>query len=156
MLETDWLEKGDLIEDFSSFIGIDALRKPRRMNESFAAEYVEYVRFLNRSFGCSLPDEIRKRVIAILKMASSGKPKLAVSDAQADWILNVHRELEERVRERFFPDRPFLLSGKFRGGGGMPMPLTKRRMAEIESEIGDKLGRTNWKPNALVPDCDCG
>ena len=150
LLETDWLEKGDLIEDFASVVGVGALRKPGRMNESFAAEYVEYVRFLNRDFGRSLPDEIRKRVLEILKMASSGKPKLAVSDAQADSLLNSHRELEERVREKFFPDRPLLFSEKFRGGGVMPPPLTDRRMEEIESRIGDELGRIDWKPNALA------
>ena len=154
LLETDWLNNGDLIEDFSSIVGVGSLYKPGRMNESFAAEHVDYVRFLNRSFGLSLPDETRKRVLAILKLESSGKPKLAASDAQAFSILKVHRELEEKVRARFFPERPLLFSKKSRGGGIMPSPLTKRRKAEIETEINDKLGRTDWKPNA--PECgDC-
>ena len=150
LLETDWLEKGDLIEDFSSLVGVDAFRKPGRMNESIAAEYVEYVRFLNRSCGRALPDETRRRVLAILKTASSGKPKLAASGEQADSILRMHRELEERVRERFFPDRTLLFTEKSRGAGVMPAPLTKRGMAKIESEIGDKLGRIDWKPSALA------
>lgn len=156
LLDADWLVKGDLIEDFSSLVGTDALRKPGRMNESIAAEYVEYVRFLNRSFGRALPDETRRRVLAILKSASSGKPKLAASDEQADSILSVHRELEERVRDRFFPDRPLLFSKKFRGAGVMPSSLTKRGMAKIESEIGDKLGRIDWKPSALACGGDGG
>ena len=145
LAESDWLVKGDLIEDFSSLIGIDALRKPGRENESFAAEYVEYVRFLNRSFGHSLPDDIRVDVLKALRDASSGKPKLAASYEQVDLILKVHQELEERVREKFFPDRPFLFSRKLRNRGVMPLPLTNCRKGKIESEISEALG-TDWDP----------
>ena len=150
LLETDWLEYGDLIEDFQSHLGVDSLRKPGRMNESFAAEYVEYVRYMNRNFGLSLPEETRQRVLALLKRASSGKPKLAVSDAQAESILNIHGELEKRIREKFFPDRQFLFSKKFRGDGVMPTPLTNRRMTEIESEFRHKLGPVKWMPNVIA------
>ena len=140
LLEPDWLEKSDLIEDFSSVIGIGGLRKPDRMNESFAAEYVEYIRFLNRKFGRMQPEDFRWRTYALLQIASSGKPKLAASEKQADAIRSVHGELEERVRKRFFLDRRILFSEKFRGDGIMPLPLTNSRMAEIESELACRSG----------------
>ena len=149
LLESDWLVKGDLIEDFSSFIGVDAFRKPGRKNESFASEYIEYVRFLNRKFGRSIPDDIRREVLAILRGASFGKPKLAASDEQADSIRKAHGELEERVRECFFPDRRFLFSPKFRGNGVMPSPLTGRSKAMIEAEIDGKMAK-DWNPDAIA------
>lgn len=129
-----------MIEDFSTLIGIGGLRKPDRMNESFAAEYVEYIRFLNRKFGRMQPEDFRWRTYALLQIASTGKPKLAASEKQADAIRSVHGELEERVRKRFFPDRRFLFSEKFRGNGIMPLLLTDGRMAEIESELARRSG----------------
>lgn len=146
LLESEWLIQGDLIVDFSSLLGVGELRKPSIMNESFASEYIEYVRFLNRRFGRSIPDEIRREVLAILREASSGKPKLAASDEQAVSIRKAHGELEEKVRGSFFPDRKYLFSPtKFRGGGVMPLPLTKRRKAMIEAEIIEKLAM-DWDP----------
>lgn len=149
LAESDWLVNGDLIEDFSSLLGVDVFRKPVRKNESFAAEYIEYVRFLNRRFGRSLPSDIRIYALDILTQASSGKPKLAASVEQANSILNLHRELEEKVREKFFPDRPFLFSQEFRKRGIMPSPLTNCRKAKIESEISEGLGM-DWGPYVIA------
>ena len=150
LMEPDWLVGGDLIEDFSSLVGVDTFTMPGRMNESIAAEYVEYVRFLNRKFGRSLPDNIRSKVIAILTRASSGKPKLAAPHAQAESIQVAHRALEERVRKSFFPDRQFLFSQKYRGSGVMPLPLTSGRKAEIESIINEKLSPRVWDPRMIA------
>ena len=149
LAESDWLINGDMIDDFSSLIGVDAFRKPGRKNEAFAAEYIEYVRFLNRRFGRSLPDDMRRKIIKFLTASSSGKPKLAASDSQAALIHDVHRELEERTRESFFPDRPFLFSPKLRGSGVMPSPLTVRRKGKIESEISRTLAM-NWNPYEIA------
>lgn len=149
LAEHDWLVNGDLIEDFSSVIGVDAFRKPDRKNESFAAEYIEYVRYLNRRFGRSLPDDIRIDVLNFLTNASSGKPKLTASVEQAGSILDLHRELEERVREKFFPERPFLFSQKLRKQGVMPSSLTNCRIAKIESEISEAL-RMDWDPYVIT------
>ena len=151
LLESDWLIKGDLIEDFASFAGVSMFVKPDRINESLAAEYVEYVRQLNRKFRNNLRSKIRRKVISILLDASFGKPKLAASDAQAKKIRDNHREQEECIRKRFFPDRSLLFSQKFRGGGVAPAPLTNLRKAAIESEIREncrlKFGRQN---NSLI------
>lgn len=150
LLESDWLAKGDLIEDFASLIGVDAHRKPGRTNESFAAEYTEYVRFLNRELGTALPAEIRRKALDILTAASAGKPKLAVSDEQAEKIRDKNRELEERVRKRFFTDRPRLFSPKSRGPAVMPVPLTGSRKAKIDSEIRNKMKTEVWEPRELA------
>ena len=150
LLESDWLVNGDLIEDFASLVGVAAFGKPGRINESFAAEYVEYVRFLNLEYQNGLPRKIREKALEILKDASSGKSKLAASDAQAKSIRDAHREQEEKIRKRFFPDRPFLFSPKFRGCGVAPVPLTKRRKAKIESEIREKMSPEVWVPHEFA------
>lgn len=146
LLEPDWLVDGDLIEDFASLARVPAFRKPGRMNESFAAEYVEYVRYLNREFGSALPANIRGRAMDILTDASAGKPKLSASDAQAMPIRDLRRPHEERIRSRFFPDRPILHFPKTYGCGRPPVPLTERGRAEIESEIRKKMAPENWAP----------
>ena len=150
LLEPDWLVEGDLIEDFAYLAGVPALRKPARMNESFAAEYVEYVRYLNCEMHDAIPQKFRKEVLSILKSASSGKPKVAVSDALAKSIRYLHREQEEKIRKTFFPDRPFLFSPKHRGEGVAPAPLTDQRRAEIESEIREKMSPEVWASYELA------
>ena len=135
LLETDWLHKGDLIEDFASVLGVDAHCKPCIMNESIAVEYIEYVRFLNCEFGESLPKNVRSKAMEIIAAASAGKPKPKASDAQAILIHDIQRDTEERIRKRFFPSRPYLFSPKNWGNGTMPITLTQRRKAKIESEI---------------------
>lgn len=148
--ESGLLVNDDLIEDFASQIGVPTFEKPDRMNESFAAEYIEYVRFLNHEFRDNLPREVREKAIGILKDASAGKPKLAASDAEANSIQDIHREQEERIRKRFFPDRPTLFSPKFRGDGVAPAPLTDRRKLEIESEIQEKMAPETWVLDELA------
>lgn len=150
LMESDWLVGEDLLEDFSSLIGVGAFCKPGMINESLAAEYVEYVRFLNRRFGSSLPDGTRSKAIAILTRESTGKPKPAPSRTQAESIRAAHRDLEERVRKTFFPERKFLFSRKHRGDGIMPLPLTSGRKAEIESTINEKLSPKAWNPRMIA------
>lgn len=146
LLEPDWLENGDLIEDLASLFGVAASGKPDRVNESFAAEYIEYVRFVNHEFDGNLPMEIRGKILEILKVSSAGKPKLAPSDAEAKAIHDFHREQEESIREEFFPNKPFLFSPKFRDMGVAPEPLTERRKSKIESEIREKMATVVWPP----------
>ena len=150
LLESDWLVNGDLIEDFASIIGVAPIFNPGRMYQAIAAEYVEYLRFLNREYRDNLPRKIRRRVVEILANASSGKPKLSASDAQAKSIRELHREQEERIREKFFPDRPMLFSAALRGVGVSPAPLTLSRKAEIESLINEKMAPDIWAPHELA------
>lgn len=152
LLESNWLINGDLIEDFASLASVATFRKPPRKNESFAAEYIEYVRYLNQEFRDDLPSKIRWKAVRILRNASSGKPKLAASDAQAKSIRDLHRGQEEKIRKRFFPDRKFLFSQKSYGDGVAPPPLTERRKAEIETEIREKL--EVWVPHELAASGD--
>lgn len=150
LLESDWLTNGDLIEDFSSLVGVGSLDKPPIANASFAAEYIEYIRFLNLDIAHFLPLEVRKRVLKFLTFASSGKPRLSVSDDHAESIRGLFREKEEKIRKRFFPNRPFLFRQKFRGEGLMPAPLSNRRKAEIETEIRKQLTRKEWESYSLA------
>lgn len=150
LLESDFLLNSDLIEDFASVLGVDAFRKPEKMRESFAAEYIEYVRFLNSEFGESLPKDIRRNALEILSTASAGKPKLSASDAQAVAIHATNRHLEGKIRKKFFPDRPFLFSPKRRGDGVAPAALTERRKAAIQTQIREKIGPAGWKPYDLA------
>ena len=146
LLEPEWLAKGDLIEDFASLAGVATLEKPPGMNESIAAEYIEYVWFLNREFREDLPLNIRRKIVEILKQASFGKPKLAASNAQTKSIRKIRREEKERIKNVFFPGRPFLFSPRSYGGGVAPAPLTVRRKAEIELEIEGKIAPEEWAP----------
>lgn len=150
LLESDWLVKGDLIEDFASLVGVRIFEKPDRMNESFAAEYIEYVRYLNLEYRGIIPWEIRKKAIRILKKSSSGKPKISASDAQAKSIRDLHLEQEEKIRIKFFPDRPFLFSPKSYGSGIAPTPLTERRKEKIESEIRENIAPDGWTPREFA------
>ena len=150
LLESDWLVNEDLIEDFASLFCSPTFGKIGRMNESFAAEYIEYVRFLNREFRDSIPRKLRAKALAILRNESSGKPKLTASDAQANSFREIHREQEEKIRRVFFPDRPFLFSPKFRGSGIAPVPLTSRRKAEIESKIQENMAPEFWAPHKFA------
>ena len=150
LLEPDWLFNGNLIADFSSLIGVDEFCKPNVANESFAAEYIEYVRFMNRKFSKILPLNIRREVHKILSGASFGKPKLSASDAHAESIYLFHFELLERIRETFFPDKPFLFSPKFRGDGIMPVPLTNCKRVEIESLIQSQLAPMIWNSYKVI------
>ena len=115
LLESDWLVKGDLIEDFASLAGVASFDKPSRMNDSIAAKYIEYVRFLNREFRYNFPGKIRGKILAVLRNASSRKPKLSASVAQANSIRKLHREQDEKIRKIFFPYRPYLFAPKIRG-----------------------------------------
>ena len=90
------MTNGDLIEDFSSLIGIGPFSKPARLNESFAAEYIEYIRQINSSFPDALPRHVRDRANKILQAASEGKSKLSVSDEQAQSIRESLREREDK------------------------------------------------------------
>lgn len=145
LLETEWLTNGDLIDDFSSLIGIGPFSKPARLNESFAAEYIEYIRQLNGALPDAFPRQVRDRANKILQAASEGKSKLSVSDEQARSIRESLREREEKIRKRYFPDRPFLFSPKSRGEGVTPMPLSDQRKVEIESEIRQKMTANEWE-----------
>lgn len=150
LLEPEWLVDGDLIEDFASLVGVPAFCKPGRRNESFAAEYIEYVRLLNLEYKRTLPLKIRRKALEILTKASSGKPKLAFSHAQSESIREIHRDQEERIRKRFFPDRKQLYSAKFRGRSIEPLPLTYRRKLEIESMIRERMAPEEWLPHKLA------
>ena len=145
LMERDWLNNADLIDDFASILGIDAIGKPNRMKESFAAEYVEYIRYLNREFGRALPERVRINIRKILTAESSGKIKLAASDAQAALIHFIHREQEERIRKFFFPSRNVLFSSKSRGHGVIPPPMTDSKRLEIEGELRKKMLPTVWE-----------
>lgn len=150
LLEPDWLVNGDLIEDFASFSGTPTISKPERLNQSIAAEYIEYVRMLNLEHKRTLPLRTRWKALNFLRVASCGKQKLAASDAEAESILEIHRDQEERIRKRFFPERPNLYSRKNRGQGTWPVPLTSRRKSEIESEIRKKIAPVEWPPHNLA------
>lgn len=146
LLESDWLINGDLIEDFASLIGFGPLLKPRKINESIAAEYIEYVRFLNHETLLALPRKVRSKAFGILRSESIGKPKLAASDAQANSIRYIHSDLEERIRKSFFSDRTYLFSPKSRGSGVSPLPLTERRKRNIDSIIRENMDIIGWEP----------
>ena len=147
LLDPDWLVNGELIEDFASLLDVGTFRKPERVNESFAADYIEYVRFLNLEFEDSLPLGIRKKALQILTEASSGKPKLAVSDALAESIREIHRDQEERIKRRFFPGRSDLFSKKSYGQGVSPAPLSDCRKSGIESFLRKKMAPEEWPPH---------
>ena len=142
LLESDFLAYGNLIDDFATLIGVGAFRKPDRVRESFAAEYIEYIRLMNGKE--ALSENFRKRVYEILSFASTGKKKLALSDLHAQMIQEHYRELVERITENFFPGRPYLFTPKFRGCGVMPAPMTDHRKSEIETII-----RKKW--NSRIP-----
>ena len=149
LMESDWLINGDLIDDFASILGMDTFCAPDREKRSFAAEYIEYVRFLNLEFGQKLPIGIRKRALNILMAASAAKPKPVASDKQASLIHAIHREQEDRIRKKFFPGRTILYSPKARGEGVMPLPLTEYRKREIERELNEKMVPLAWNPYEL-------
>lgn len=150
LMEPDWLVNGDLIDDFASILGVETMSKPEREKGSLAAEYIEYVRYLNLEFGQTLPERAFKKAIRILTAESAGKPRLAASDAQAKSIHETHCEQNEKIRKRFFPNRAFLYSSKIRGCGVNPAPLTDRRKAKIELEIRKKIGSVGWNPHELA------
>ena len=145
LLEPDCLKNGDLIEDFASVVRVAPYHKPPRMNESFSALYIEYIRFLNRELGHDLPKETRRSALRILTSASAGKPKLSLPDEQAESIQAVYKEQEEKIRERFFPNRHTLFSRKFRGEGIMPVPLTNRLKEAIEFKLREKMTAMEWE-----------
>lgn len=144
LMESDWLYNGDLIDDFASILGIGAFCKPCRMKVSFAAEYIEFVRYLNREFGHAIPKKVRTNIRKILTAASMGKPKLEASDAQANAIHFIHLEQEDRIRKMFFPGRKILYHSKSRGHGVIPVPLTSHRMAKIEDELREEMAPVIW------------
>ena len=148
LLESDFLAKGDLIDDFASLASVATFHKPSKTNKSIAADRIEYVRFLNREFRDNLPHDIRMKAIRVLKKISSGNPKIAMSDSQAKMVRGIHRDQEEKIRSVFFQDRPLLFSPKFHGCGIAPVPLTERRKAEIELEIRKQLDV--WVPHKLA------
>lgn len=143
LLVPDWLVNGDLIDDFAFFSGIPVFERPSKQNESFAAEYVEWIRQFNRERS-SLPMKTRMEIYRILKKASSGKSKLAASGQQAKLIEEIYGEHEEKIRGRFFPDRPHLYFPKLYGRGVEPAILTESRKAEIEFEIRQQLKPEKW------------
>ena len=145
LLDPCWLFKGDLIRDFASLIGVEAYRVPKKMNESLAAEYIEYCRELLVSFGKGYHTNFREPVMKTLLEASSGKPKLCFSDEQANAIYEFRREEQERIRIRFFPERDYLFAPKRRGGGIAPVPLTALRKKEIDSIFRKKIPQSVWK-----------
>lgn len=145
LLDSSWLNKGDLIKDFASVLGVRVNQSPDRMNESLAAEYIEYCRELLIKFGCGFHTDFRKPLMDILLQSSSGKPKLSFSDQQAESIYELRRKEEEKIRLRFFPDRAHLFRPKHRGSGIAPYPLTPSRKEEIESEILKNMNRRIWK-----------
>lgn len=145
LLESDWLVKGNLIEDFASLVGTSPFDMPPRQNESFAAEYIEYIRFLNQYLMDDLPMKTRGRILNLLTDLSAGKPKLSVSDEHAEWIRESFREREENIRKRFFPNRPYLFSPKSRGKGNMPIPLTNRCKAALKSKFHEKMALKDWE-----------
>lgn len=155
LLEPDWLVNGDLIEDFASLLGVGAFCKPGRINESIAAEYIEYVRMLNLVFEDSLPAGIRKKALQILTDESAGKQKLAMSDTQAESIQELHRDQEERIKMRFFPERSDLFSINSYGKGVSPVPLTERRKSEIDFFLQKQMEPEDWEPYKLARGGKC-
>ena len=145
LLDSIWLIKGDLIRDFASLIGVAAYRVPENMNESLAAEYIEYCRELLVKYGKGYHTNFREPVMKTLLEASAGKPKLCFSDEQAKAIYEFRREEEERIRIRFFPERDCLFAPRCRGGGIAPTPLTRFRKKEIESFLRKKIPLSAWK-----------
>lgn len=147
LLESERLFKGDLIRDFASIVGVEAYRIPKKMNESLAAEYIEYARDLLVKFGRyqGFRTDFRSPVMETLLEASSGKPKLSVSDDQAKSIYEFRREIEEKIRIKFFPDKVSLFAPKHRGGGIAPAPLTPLGKKEIDALIRKKIPMSVWK-----------
>ena len=147
LLESGRLFKGNLIRDFASIVGVEAYRIPKKKNESLAAEYIEYARDLLVNFGQGqgFRTDFREPVMETLLEASSGKPKLSVSDEQAKLIYEFRREIEEKIRIRFFPDKATLFAPKRRGGGIGPAPLTPLGKSEIDAFIRKKTPKSVWK-----------
>ena len=144
LLESEWLLENDLYEDFSSLIGVPVYSKPENANESFAAEYIEYVMEMNESFGQAIPLATRRKALDFLQHCSLGKPKLNISDEQAHSLHMKTQEQEERMRMRFFPNRKKLFSEVYRGQEVAAVPLTENRMAAIDAEIRKAISPTNW------------
>lgn len=150
LLESEWLLGNDLYKDFSSTIGVPVYSKPANANESFAAEYIEYVTKINEIFGHALPLGTRRKAFDFLQHCSIGKPKLNISDKQAHAIHMKTHEQEERIREKFFPKRKKLFSDVCRGQEVLPTPLSVNRMAAIDAEIKKAISPTDWDQFRLV------
>ena len=151
LLESEWLLENDLYKDFSSLIGVPVYSKPARANESFAAEYIEYVMKINELFGHSIPIDTRRKALNFLQHYSIGKPKLSISEVQAHAIRMKIHDQEEKIRRKFFQTRKSLYSEKSRAQEVLASPLTVNQLAAIDAEIQKAISPTKWDQYRLAP-----
>lgn len=136
ILEKDSLHRGDLIADFAHQIGTDAegLAPAPRMNEAFSAPAAEIMRALNEKMPQFIRNEkqvnLRKRKLRETLMAHSPDgPKPALTATQIALVRDLNRASNERLRARYFPDRPELFPA--RDGPGQSLEPAPEDVARI-------------------------
>ncbi len=114
LLEADSLINGDLIEDFANLIGASTenTRAPKTLNESIDAASLEPLRQINL-LADKFPEKWTRAVRSghVQKMigSSTGK-KLTLTRAQALGVARRNAASNEKLRKRFFPERPVLFA----------------------------------------------
>lgn len=114
ILAADHLRDGDLLADFCDLAGIrlSGLQRPERENTALSVEEIKLRRLLNKV----LPRQNKKgkmhvayrTAMTLLLPVFSGQTRQRLTDAQQDEICALNAPHNERLRRRFFPERPDL------------------------------------------------
>ncbi|WP_299816404.1 hypothetical protein [uncultured Jannaschia sp.] len=119
LMEPDFLIGGDLLEDFSDRIGTTAegLAVPPRQNESLTAAGAEFLRVVNTRIEHTVDDgrKVNPQKVAIrrvLLQQTLKLPKIRLDAEQVAHVREVNAASNEKLRERFFPERAELFPPK--------------------------------------------
>ncbi|XDA97786.1 hypothetical protein AB1M95_16980 [Sulfitobacter sp. LCG007] len=113
LLEPDFLENGNLIDDFARQLGIsslDGMNEAPRLNESLSGPAAVILRRLNAEIPHTVDDGNRinptkANLRNLLMQQKLGLPKIALSAEQVAQIRELNADTNERLLKEFFPGR---------------------------------------------------
>jgi hypothetical protein len=118
IFERESLEGGDAVLDFCQAIGLNEfswLQRSRQSNESLRPIALRFLAEMNRHIPLVIngtANPLRMNIIRAIEQHYAGSGPAASRD-KAIWFYDQFRESNERVRQKYFPDRERLFSDDF-------------------------------------------
>ncbi|WP_461308481.1 hypothetical protein [Albidovulum sp.] len=117
LLERDALTGGDLVADFAALLGAtrDSSVEAPRLNMAMSAEALRIMLRINR-YAARHPDRLPPAARAAMAQKLLKRPgsRLALTKEQSLQVARANRENNEKLRRRYFPDRPYLFERSYR------------------------------------------
>ncbi len=110
VFDREFLKNGDIFEDFSDVCGLDVKSQEIfHLNETLNLKQVEFLRRVNKKIPFLINNMLNEKIIGLVPLIESiniKSPK--IRDLVTEEYVEVYRESNEKVKNTFFKDKPYL------------------------------------------------